>query len=207
MHFYSEVMHKTVHAGLDIYLPIGYPVVAVAPGKVSRIYRVNKSTGVSRNEGNGIYIRHRSFITHSVHLDSIAPEIKIGKKVKRGEIIGFSGSTGAVNKDAPHLHLGVLSLRNDVINVHDLWYRTKEEKEKDRWHISVPEYDPNITYKKSQMTFPIDCSNFLEKSKPLRAKMKAERKAAKGNTIYKVIDADVMRKEMECAWDKTKCDD
>jgi murein DD-endopeptidase MepM/ murein hydrolase activator NlpD len=54
------------------------------------------------------------------HLDSYRPGLKEGEKVKRGQIIGFVGSTGNANPLAPHLHFQVT--RND--NLKEWWKGT-----------------------------------------------------------------------------------
>ena len=54
------------------------------------------------------------------HLDSYRPGLKEGDALKKGEIIGFVGSTGDANPSAPHLHIAIT--RND--NVNEWWKGT-----------------------------------------------------------------------------------
>jgi murein DD-endopeptidase MepM/ murein hydrolase activator NlpD len=54
------------------------------------------------------------------HLDSYRPGLKEGAQVKRGEIIGFVGSTGNASPLAPHLHFQIT--RND--NLKEWWKGT-----------------------------------------------------------------------------------
>jgi murein DD-endopeptidase MepM/ murein hydrolase activator NlpD len=44
------------------------------------------------------------------HLDRYAEGLQEGKRVERGDIIGFVGSTGDANANAPHLHLAIFEL-------------------------------------------------------------------------------------------------
>ena len=63
----------------------------------------------SRNGGYGKYIRIRhknNFKTAYAHLKSYARNIRPGKTVKQGQIIGYIGSTGV--STGPHLHYEVL---------------------------------------------------------------------------------------------------
>ena len=57
--------------------------------------------------GNCIKIKHNStYSTVYAHLSKFAREIKVGKNVKQGQIIGYVGSTGM--STGPHLHYEVI---------------------------------------------------------------------------------------------------
>ncbi|MBI6547297.1 murein DD-endopeptidase MepM [Xenorhabdus lircayensis] len=84
----------TAHKGVDFAMPIGTPVLAVGDGEVI----VSKFDGAA---GNFIAIRHgRQYTTRYMHLRKLL--VKPGQKVKRGERIALSGSTG--RSTGPHLH-------------------------------------------------------------------------------------------------------
>jgi len=86
------------HKGLDFAASVGTPVYATGDGKVGMAY-------VSDSYGNVIYLDHgHDFETRYAHLSRF--NIKAGDKVKRGQVIGFVGTTG--NSKAPHLHYEVL---------------------------------------------------------------------------------------------------
>ncbi|MDQ3817969.1 MAG: M23 family metallopeptidase [Acidobacteriota bacterium] len=85
------------HKGQDIVVPIGTPVMATADGVVV-------SAGWHKGYGNGIYIDHgNGIMTRYGHLSRI--EVTEGQQVKRGQLIGLSGSTG--RSTGPHLHYEV----------------------------------------------------------------------------------------------------
>lgn len=87
------------HHGVDFSLPIGSPVYATGDGEISLI-RHNKISGY----GNQIEVNHGfGYKTKYAHLSEII--VKSGQKVKRGELIGYSGNTG--KSTAPHLHYEV----------------------------------------------------------------------------------------------------
>ena len=44
------------------------------------------------------------------HLDRYAPGLAEGRELKRGEVIGYVGSTGNANPAAPHLHFAIFVL-------------------------------------------------------------------------------------------------
>jgi len=86
------------HPGLDISAERGDPVVATANGTVVTAQR-------SGAYGNMIVIDHGFGIsTRYAHLDSF--RIKTGDTVRRGDVVGFAGSTGRSTGD--HLHYEVL---------------------------------------------------------------------------------------------------
>ncbi|HXH06366.1 MAG TPA: M23 family metallopeptidase [Vicinamibacterales bacterium] len=95
----------TFHAGLDISADRGTPVVATADGTVA-------SAGYQGPYGNLVVIAHAFGLeTRYGHLARIA--VRPGQAVRRGEIIGFVGSTG--RSTSSHLHYEVW-LNNRMIN-------------------------------------------------------------------------------------------
>ena len=85
---------KRFHQGQDITVRSGTPIYSPADGVVKRAYYAG-------GFGNHIKIQHGSgYTTLFAHLSKI--KVKHGQKVKRGDIIGFTGNTG--RSTAPHLH-------------------------------------------------------------------------------------------------------
>jgi murein DD-endopeptidase MepM/ murein hydrolase activator NlpD len=95
-----DPVYKTVkfHAGLDFAAPLGTPIYATADGVV----RVAGNLG--NGYGNHVVINHGyGYETLYGHMYRIA--IKNGQHVKRGEVIGYVGSTG--KSTGPHCHYEV----------------------------------------------------------------------------------------------------
>lgn len=94
------------HDGIDFALPDNTPVLAVDDGEVIE-FPIKLS-----DYGNNIVLKHpwggRTFYGHLTTIN-----VKIGQKVGKGDIIGFSGHTGLVT--GPHLHFG-LDLKNSDVN-------------------------------------------------------------------------------------------
>ena len=89
---------KRMHYGLDFSIKVGTPIYATADGKA---VIVKTSFG---GFGKHIYLDHgNGYKTVYAHLDKF--NIKRGQKVKRGELIAYSGNTG--RSTAPHLHYEV----------------------------------------------------------------------------------------------------
>lgn len=95
-----DPVYKTTkfHAGLDFAAPQGSPVYATADGVVE----LAGNTG--NGFGNHVVINHGfSYETLYGHLVRI--KARAGQKVRRGEVIGWVGSTG--KSTGPHLHYEV----------------------------------------------------------------------------------------------------
>jgi murein DD-endopeptidase MepM/ murein hydrolase activator NlpD len=87
-----------MHTGVDIAWAYGTPVLATADGKVV-------TTGQTDDLGNYILIQHKyGFYTRYAHLSRFAGKYR-ESTVKRGDIIGYVGSTGL--STGPHLHYEV----------------------------------------------------------------------------------------------------
>ena len=86
-----------VHKGVDISVPTGTPVHAMADAQV-------RFAGVMSGYGNVIWLDHGgSVLTVYAHLSEI--HVAAGSLVRGGSVIGLSGATG--NVTAPHLHFEV----------------------------------------------------------------------------------------------------
>lgn len=86
---------RKFHFGMDFTSPRGTPIYATGDGIVTRAD--NKATGY----GNHIRIDHGyGYVSLYAHLYKY--NVRSNQKVKRGDLIGFVGSTG--RSEAPHLH-------------------------------------------------------------------------------------------------------
>ena len=93
------------HTGIDIAAPTGTEVKAPADGVVTKAGRF---TGY----GKTIMISHGGeVVTLYGHLDSF--KSRIGDRVKRGDVIGYVGSTG--RSTGPHLHYEI-SMHGQHVN-------------------------------------------------------------------------------------------
>ncbi len=88
---------RAMHNGLDIAARRGTKVTASADGTIYKI-------GFDNELGRGIFIRHgHGKTTIYGHLDRQV--VSIDQEVKRGQVIGYVGSTG--KSTGPHLHYEV----------------------------------------------------------------------------------------------------
>jgi len=90
---------RKFHRGMDFTAPRGTPVYATGNGIVKRADR--------RSSGYGRHIRiDHGFGYTSLYAHLYKYVVKRGQKVKRGDLIGFVGSTG--RSQAPHLHYEII---------------------------------------------------------------------------------------------------
>ena len=109
-----DPIYKTrkFHKGMDFTAPTGTKIYATGDGVVKEIER--KQWGY----GQSIVLNHGfGYQTRYAHLSKSA--VKPGQKVKRGELIGYVGSSG--KSTAPHLHYEVL-YRGDAVNPVNFYY-------------------------------------------------------------------------------------
>ncbi len=92
---------RTFHYGIDVASGYGNPVVATADGTVLELKRKEED----KIGGNTIILVHgmSGYTTFYCHLSRF--NVKLGQKVKRGDVVGFVGNTGKAL--GPHVHYEV----------------------------------------------------------------------------------------------------
>jgi len=102
---YRERRGDKQHEALDILAPQGTPVVATDDGRVVKLFRSVPGglTIYQADPGNEV-------VYYYAHLDRYAEALREGASVKRGDVIGYVGTTGNAPPDAPHLHFAILKL-------------------------------------------------------------------------------------------------
>ena len=93
------------HEALDILAPRGTPVRAVDDGRLVKLFH-------SVPGGITLYQLDPSgrLAYYYAHLDRYAEGLREGMALKRGDVVGYVGSTGNASPDAPHLHFAVFRL-------------------------------------------------------------------------------------------------
>lgn len=94
-----------VHDAIDIMAPAGTPVLAVADGTVEKLFD-SKLGGTTLYQFNP----QRTIAYYYAHLQGYAPGIVEKQSLKRGQVIGYVGTTGNANPDGPHLHFAIFEL-------------------------------------------------------------------------------------------------
>ena len=94
-----------VHEAMDILAPRGTPVLAVDSGHIAKLF-LSKPGGITLYQ----FDPTGRFAYYYAHLDRYAEGIAEGQTVQRGQLLGYVGSTGNANPEAPHLHFALLRL-------------------------------------------------------------------------------------------------
>jgi murein DD-endopeptidase MepM/ murein hydrolase activator NlpD len=103
---------RKFHEGMDFSAKTGTPIYATGDGVVAR------ADNTASGYGNHIVIRHGyGYETLYGHLSKY--KCRAGQRVKRGDIIGYVGSTG--RSEAPHLHYEVHK-GGEVVNPLNFYY-------------------------------------------------------------------------------------
>ena len=100
------------HQALDIMAARGTPVHSAAPGRVLKLF-------TSKAGGLMVYAADSTerFVLMYAHLDGYAAEMRDGLPLRRGQVIGYVGTTGNAPPEAPHLHFAI-ARTSDV----DIWW-------------------------------------------------------------------------------------
>lgn len=98
---------ERAHHALDVMARRGTRVVAADAGTVRRI-------STNALGGNVVYVvdDQSRFVHYYAHLDEWARGLRVGQRVRRGDVIGTVGTTGNSPSSAPHLHYQLLRHRN-----------------------------------------------------------------------------------------------
>jgi murein DD-endopeptidase MepM/ murein hydrolase activator NlpD len=102
-----DPVYKTskFHAGLDFTAPQGTPIYATADGTVS--------TAGNTGDGFGIHvIINHGYGYQTLYGHMVRVKARVGQAVKRGEVIGWVGSTG--KSTGPHCHYEVIKNGNNL---------------------------------------------------------------------------------------------
>ena len=92
------------HEGLDLAAPTGTAVIAVDDGTIAKLF-VSIAGGITIYE----FDPTTTYAYYYAHLDGYAEGLHEGQVVKRGDVIGYVGTTGNAG-DTAHLHFAIFKL-------------------------------------------------------------------------------------------------
>jgi len=102
---FRQLRGGRLHAALDILAPRNSAVMAVDDGTLVRL-RFNRAGGTTIYQ----FDRTQTYCYYYAHLERYQVGIHEGMQVRRGETIGFVGTTGNADKKTPHLHFAISRL-------------------------------------------------------------------------------------------------
>jgi len=95
----------SLHHASDILAPRNTPVIAIGDGTIAQLW-------LSKAGGNTIYQIDPSgkYSYYYAHLERYEQNLKVGATVRRGQTIGFVGTSGNAPPGTPHLHFSISKL-------------------------------------------------------------------------------------------------
>jgi murein DD-endopeptidase MepM/ murein hydrolase activator NlpD len=104
---YDQTRGSRKHEAIDIMAPMGTPVVAVDDGRIAKLF-TSKAGGLTIYQ----FDPQARLAYYYAHLQRYADNVREGKDVRRGDLIGYVGVSGNSAANAPHLHFAVFKLGN-----------------------------------------------------------------------------------------------
>lgn len=102
---FAETRGGHRHEAIDIMAPRGTPVLAADEGYVVKLF-LSKPGGITVYQ----FDDSRTYCYYYAHLDRYAPNLKEGLLLRKGDVLGYVGSTGDASAAAPHLHFAIFEL-------------------------------------------------------------------------------------------------
>jgi murein DD-endopeptidase MepM/ murein hydrolase activator NlpD len=102
---FNEMRGGHRHEALDIMAARGTPVLAADEGNVVKLF-LSKPGGLTVYQ----FDDSQTYCYYYAHLDRYAPGLKEGALLRKGDVLGYVGSTGDASPEAPHLHFAIFKL-------------------------------------------------------------------------------------------------
>jgi len=102
---FFDVRGQHAHEAIDIMAPRGQPVIAVEDGAIAKLF-ISVPGGVTIYQ----FDPAEKYAYYYAHLDHYADSLRQGGKIRRGQVIGYVGSTGDADPAHPHLHFAIFRL-------------------------------------------------------------------------------------------------
>ena len=96
------------HEAIDVLAPRNTPVLAVEDGKIAKLF-VSQAGGITIYQ----FDPSNEYVYYYAHLEGYVNGLEEGDKVKRGEVIGYVGTTGNAPRDTPHLHFAIFKMTDE----------------------------------------------------------------------------------------------
>jgi len=93
------------HEAIDILAPRNTPVKAVENGTIARLF-FSKAGGITVYQ----FDPTSTFCYYYAHLERYAGGLREGEPVRKGQVIGYVGTSGNAPKTTPHLHFAIFRL-------------------------------------------------------------------------------------------------
>ena len=106
---FTERRDGRAHEAVDILAPRNTPVHAVADGTIAKLFYSKGGGGITLYE----FDETGRLAYYYAHLQRYADDIREGRRVSKGDVIGYVGTSGNAPPNTPHLHFAVFELDAD----------------------------------------------------------------------------------------------
>ena len=96
------------HEAIDILAPRHTPVRATDDGTIARLF-LSKAGGITVYQ----FDPTEQYAYYYAHLDRYAEGLREGQRVRRGDLLGYVGTSGNAPEGTPHLHFAIFRLTAD----------------------------------------------------------------------------------------------
>ena len=93
------------HEALDVLAPRNTPILAAEDGKIAKLF-LSDAGGITIYQ----FDPSNSYAYYYAHLERYADGLKEGASIKRGQVLGYVGTSGNAPRDTPHLHFAIFKL-------------------------------------------------------------------------------------------------
>ena len=105
---FAEARGGRRHEAIDILAPRGTPVLAVGDGRIRKLFH-SVPGGITVYQ----FDPSETYCFYYAHLDRYAEGLAEGQLVRRGDRIGYVGTSGNAPPETPHLHFAISVLGPD----------------------------------------------------------------------------------------------
>ena len=120
---FSEIRGNRVHEAIDILAPRGTPVLAADDGVIQKLF-TSAQGGLTVYE----FDHDGAYCYYYAHLDRYAEGLTEGMAARKGDVIGYVGTSGNAPPGTPHLHFTIFKLgpekqwwKGTAVNPFPLW--------------------------------------------------------------------------------------
>lgn len=93
------------HEAIDMLAPRHTPIVAVEDGTIARLF-LSDAGGITVYQ----FDPTTTYVYYYAHLQAYVEGLKEGDQVKRGDLLGYVGTSGNAPRDTPHLHFAIFQM-------------------------------------------------------------------------------------------------
>ncbi len=168
-----------LHRGMDYAAATGTPIYAISDATITQRGRFGGA-------GNMVVLQHddETYKSRYMHMSRLADNQEIGSKVKKGDIIGYVGSTGA--STGPHLHFEIHKNSNAIDPLSVAAFKNLIDSKNYSSQYASKTNDMHNLYAKAELKSDISNSYIIQLANLSEQKQKLQRHLARSFSIENI---------------------